>query len=125
MGIPLEECAKAFEIITIHALPMITVAASETMLRRDMTIFLPVEAPAARRLRHRFRRKCSVRKERIADFELDSSDRRPNIFWPVQENSRTMRLMRLRIALARMRLGRWLIQSGAILIETGTWLIKL
>jgi hypothetical protein len=125
MGIPLEEYAKAFEIITMHALPMITVAASETMLRRDMTIFLPVEAPAARSLRHRFRRKCSFRKERIADFKLDNSGRRPNIFAPLQENSRTMRLIRLLIALARIRLGRWLIQSGAILIETGTWLIKL
>jgi len=36
-----------------------------------------------------------------------------------------MRLIRLLIALARMRLGRWLIQSGAKLIEAGTWLIKM
>jgi hypothetical protein len=35
-----------------------------------------------------------------------------------------MRLIRLLMALARMRLGRWLIQSGAKLIEAGTWLIK-
>ena len=47
MGIPLEEYAEAsFEVVTIHALPMMTVAASETMLGRDMTIFLPVQAPA-------------------------------------------------------------------------------
>jgi hypothetical protein len=40
MGIPLEEYAEAsFEIVTILALPMMTVAASETMLRRDMTTF--------------------------------------------------------------------------------------
>jgi hypothetical protein len=42
MGIPLEEYAAAsFEIVTRQALPIITVAASETMLRRDMTMFLP------------------------------------------------------------------------------------
>ena len=45
--IPLEEYAEAsFEVATIHALPMMTVAASETMLGRDMTIFLKVQAPA-------------------------------------------------------------------------------
>jgi hypothetical protein len=45
MGIPLEEYAEAsFEIITIHALPMITDVASETMLRRDMTNFPPLWA---------------------------------------------------------------------------------
>jgi len=36
-----------------------------------------------------------------------------------------MRLICILIALARMRIGRWLIQFGAMLIETGTWLIKL
>ena len=66
----------------------------------------------------------SYLKERIADFKLDSTVRRL-IFWRFQENSRTMRLIRLLIALARMRLGRWLIQSGAKLIEAGTWLIKM
>jgi hypothetical protein len=36
-----------------------------------------------------------------------------------------MRLIRMLIVLARIGLGRWLIQLGAMLIETGTWLIKL
>jgi hypothetical protein len=41
MAIPLEEYAAAsFESATRHALPIITVAAIETMLRRDMTMFL-------------------------------------------------------------------------------------
>jgi hypothetical protein len=40
MGIPLEEYAEAsFGIVTIHAPPMKTFAAIETMLRRDMTSF--------------------------------------------------------------------------------------
>jgi hypothetical protein len=42
MGIPLEEYAEAsLEIVTRHALPIITVAASEMMLRGDMTMLLP------------------------------------------------------------------------------------
>jgi hypothetical protein len=38
MGIPLEEYAEAsFGIVAVHALPIMTVAASETMPRRDIT----------------------------------------------------------------------------------------
>jgi hypothetical protein len=36
-----------------------------------------------------------------------------------------MPLIRILIGLARMGLGRWLIQLGAIIIETGIWLIQL
>jgi hypothetical protein len=66
----------------------------------------------------------TLSKETIADFKLDSTVRRPKLA-TICRSVKAMRLIRLLTALARISLGRWLIQLGAMLIETGTWLIKL